>query len=96
MFIPIAKLYPVLADLIALGRPAGPAKPWLGVYVTEAFGRVVVTRTAAGSPARTEGLGEGDLILKVAGQDVLDTADFYRKLWRLGHSSKRRAGARPT
>lgn len=86
MFIPIEKLYPVLADLIALGRPAGPAKPWLGVYVSETYGRVVVTRTAEGSPARTEGLGEGDLILKVAGKDVLDTADFYRKLWRLGNA----------
>lgn len=84
MFIPIDELYPVLADLIATGRPARPAKPWLGVYVTEIYGRVVVTRTAAGSPARAKGLGEGDILLKVEGQEVLDMVDFFRKLWRLG------------
>ena len=26
----------------------------------------------------------GDIIVSVAGEDVLDLADFYRKVWRLG------------
>lgn len=86
MFVPIDKLYPVLADLIATGRPAGPAKPWLGVYVTEAHGRVVVTRVAAGGPAGARGLGQGDIILKVEDQEVLNMEDFYRKVWRRGNA----------
>ena len=86
MFVPIDKLYPVLADLIATGRPTGPAKPWLGVYVTEAYGRVVVTRVAAGGPAAARGLGEDDIILKVEGQQVLGMEDFYRKVWRRGNA----------
>ncbi|MCZ6557303.1 MAG: S1C family serine protease [SAR324 cluster bacterium] len=86
MFVPIDRLYPVLADLIALGRPSTPPKPWLGVYLSEVYGRVVVTRVAAASPASDKGMGEGDFILKVGGLDVTDMADFYRKLWKQGHA----------
>lgn len=84
LFIPIDKLFPVLADLIASGRPGGPPRPWLGVYVTESYGRLVVTRTAEESPARANNIGLGDIILKVEGQEVLDMADFFRKVWRRG------------
>ena len=31
MFVPIDRLPPILADLIADGRASGPARPWLGV-----------------------------------------------------------------
>ena len=40
MFVPIDKLTPVLADLIADGRPSGAARPWLGITTTEARGRL--------------------------------------------------------
>ena len=84
MFVPIDKLYPVLADLIATGRSSAPAKPWLGVYVTEMIGRVVVTRVAQGGPAEKLGLKQGDIVLKIAGQPVRGMEGFYRKLWGLG------------
>src|SRR6187200_2243070 len=41
MFVPIDRLPPVLADLIAEGRVAGPARPWLGVTAEEVAGRLL-------------------------------------------------------
>ena len=84
MFVPIDKLSPVLADLIAHGRPSAPPRPWLGVYVTELYGRVVVTRVAEGGPASGKGVGEGDIILEVGGRPVSGMEDFYRELWSKG------------
>ena len=51
VFVPIDLLKPILDDLIAAGRPAAPAAPWLGLYSDEAEGRVFVTRLAVGGPA---------------------------------------------
>ncbi len=84
MFVPIDKLYPVLADLIATGRSSAPPKPWLGVYSTEVFGRVFVTRVAEGGPASKQGIKEGDIILMVGGEPIRGMEDFYRKLWKTG------------
>ena len=39
MFVPIDRLPPILGDLIADGRAAGPARPWLGINTEEAHGR---------------------------------------------------------
>jgi S1-C subfamily serine protease len=86
MFVPIDKLYAVLADLIATGRSSAPPKPWLGVYVTEFYGRVFVNRVAAGGPASEKGLKQGDILLTVQGRAIAGMEDFYRKLWNTGHA----------
>jgi serine protease Do len=84
LFVPINRLKPVLADLIATGRPGGKPRPWLGISVAEQFGRVLVTRVTQGGPASEAGLQPGDLILEVAGHKVQGLEDFYRQLWALG------------
>jgi S1-C subfamily serine protease len=84
MFVPIDRLKPILTDLIATGRPAAPPRPWLGINVEEAHGRVLVRRITAEGPAEQAGLQVGDLILKVGQQDIEGLADFYRKVWALG------------
>lgn len=84
MFVPINRLKPILADLLAKGRSPGPARPWLGVSVVEALGRLTVINVTAGGPAAEAGLRRGDIIATIAGQPVSDAAQLYRILWALG------------
>jgi serine protease Do len=86
VFIPIDLLPPILEDLIAVGHPRKPARPWLGINAEEAHGRVFITRSSSGGPAERAGLRPGDLILKVNGKAVEGLSDFYRKVWALGSS----------
>ena len=84
MFVPIDRLTPILGDLLAAGRAAGPAHPWLGLNTEALEGRLVVTRVSPGGPASRAGLRHGDLIEGVGGQPVSDLAEFYRKIRALG------------
>ena len=82
MFVPVAQLKAVLADLIVSGRSANPLKPWLGVYAEESDdGRVVVLSLADEGPARAAGIEPGDVIVSAGDVRVDGLADFYRKLW---------------
>jgi S1-C subfamily serine protease len=84
MFVPIDALPPILADLLAQGRPAGPAQPWLGVNTEEQGGRLVITRVTPEGPAEKAGLGRGDVIIGVGGVATRTLPDFYRKVWEQG------------
>lgn len=86
VFIPIDLLPPILEDLIAIGHPRKPSKPWLGIRAEEAHGRVFITRSRTGGPAERAGLRPNDLILKVNGKAVDGLSDFYRKVWALGNA----------
>ena len=84
MFVPIDLLEPILDDMLTLGRPAGPPRPWLGLYVGEVQGQLVVSGVAERGPAARAGVRAGDVVLALAGQRVSGAADLYRRLWRLG------------
>ena len=84
MFVPIDRLPPILGDLIADGRAAGPARPWLGINTAEVHGRLMVGRVTPDSPAEKAGLQRGDIILGVDGASIGSLADFYRKVWAVG------------
>lgn len=84
MFVPIDLLAPVLEDMLATGRPARPARAWLGLYATEIDGRVVVGGLAPGGPAEGAGVQLGDLVLQVDGAPVASLASLFRKIWSLG------------
>jgi S1-C subfamily serine protease len=84
MFVPIDRLPPILGDLIADGRAAGPARPWLGINAAEVHGRLMVGRVTPESPAEKAGLQRGDIILGVDGASIGSLADFYRKVWAVG------------
>ena len=86
MFVPIDLLNPILNDLITTGRSRKPPRPWLGINIEEAHGRVFVTQITPGGPAEGAGLQRGDLILSVRGIAVNGLADFYRKVWALGNA----------
>ena len=86
VFIPIDLLSPIVDDLIGKGRPSKPLRPWLGVNVEEAHGRVFVNKVTPGGPAEKGGLQTDDLILTVNGKPVSNLADLYRKVWALGEA----------
>jgi S1-C subfamily serine protease len=84
MFIPIDALNPILADLKNSGRSLKVKRPWLGINVEEAHGRVFINRVTLGGPAEKAGLKAEDMIISVDGKEVQGLADFYRKIWNVG------------
>lgn len=84
MFVPIDLLEPILPALLTTGSNGLPPRPWLGVYVQEAEGRLVVGGVAEGGPAARAGVKAGDLVLGVADQRVRGLAVMFRKVWSLG------------
>ena len=88
LFVPIDRLKPLLADLVARGRPAGPARPWLGVTTQDAEGNVIVTRVATDSPADKAPLRVGDVIVALGGQTIRGQAEFYTRLWASGAAGR--------
>jgi S1-C subfamily serine protease len=84
MFVPIDRLQPVMSDLLTLGRPSAPARPWLGVNLREFDGELVVSRVAPDGPSDKAGVHRGDQVTAIDGAVVHELADFYRTLWRHG------------
>ena len=88
MFVPIDRLKPVLADLVARGRSSAAPRPWLGVYTQELEGNVIVTRVAEDGPADRAPMKAGDVIVAIGGQTIKGQADFYTRLWGSGEAGR--------
>lgn len=86
MFVPIDLLPPIMADLIADGRMAGPGRPWLGLAAADVQGQLVVERVTPGGPAEKAGVSKGDTVVALNGERPKSLADFYRKLWATGRA----------
>ena len=84
MFVPVNLLKPILADLLARGRRAEGAHPWLGLATEQVRGHLMVVRVTRDGPADTAGLEAGDIIVGVGADKVAGQADFYRRIWKLG------------
>ncbi|HWL31465.1 MAG TPA: S1C family serine protease [Xanthobacteraceae bacterium] len=84
MSVPIDLLQPILDDMLTLGRPKTPPRPWLGLYATVIENRIVVVGLAKDGPAQKADLRTGDVLLSVAGSEVRDLAGLYRRIWSLG------------
>ena len=84
MIVPIDILKPILDDLLTMGRPNHPPRPWLGLNASEIDEKIVVARVSSGGPAKRANLRTGDVVLAVAGTEVSDLAGFFRKVWSLG------------
>src|SRR5690606_11797988 len=81
MFIPINRLTPILADMLASGKVSAPPRPWLGLYTQEAPAGLLVTYVQPDGPAHKAGLRPGDRIVRVGGVEVNDLVNFYRGIW---------------
>ncbi|BAT60539.1 serine protease Do-like HtrA [Variibacter gotjawalensis] len=86
MVVPIDLLKPILNDLMTLGRPNRPVRPWLGLFATEIESRVVIAGLAGQGPAKRANLKTGDLVVSVAGREVTDLASLFRGVWSLGEA----------
>lgn len=86
MFVPVNALKDILGDLLAYGRRQDEPRPWLGVNLREEQERLLVERVTPDGPAAAAGLRPGDQIVGVGGQRFKGLAEFYRKLWGLGHA----------
>ncbi len=84
MSIPINLLKPVIEDILTMGQPDRPPRPWLGVYATEIEDKVVLMGVADRSPAKRAELRAGDVILSLSGVPVVNLAAFFKRLWALG------------
>jgi S1-C subfamily serine protease len=86
--IPIDLFPPVREALVSQGRPARPARPWLGLRAVAVDGGVGIAGVSPAGPAHAAGLRHGDVIVRLNGDRVGDLEDFYRKLWRTGVGSE--------
>ena len=86
MIVPIDLLKPILDDMLLVGRPRRPPRPWLGLYATEIDRQIAVAGVAARGPAKRADLRTGDIIVGVAGKDVRNLAGFFRRVWSLGEA----------
>jgi S1-C subfamily serine protease len=89
MIVPIDLLPPILDDLMTIGRPNHPPRPWLGLYATEVEDKIMVAGLTNSGPARRAGLKMGDVVLAVAGEEIGDLASLYRHIWRCGAAGAR-------
>jgi S1-C subfamily serine protease len=84
MVVPIGLLAPILDDLLAYGRVNRPARPWLGMYATEADDALIIGGLTDNGPAEQAGVRTGDRVLAVNGEDVGDLAGLWRRVWASG------------
>jgi S1-C subfamily serine protease len=84
MIVPIDLLKPILDDLLTLGRPNRPARPWLGLFATEMGSSVVIAGLFNRGPAQQADVRRGDVVLGVGGAEVKNLAGFFHQIWALG------------
>jgi len=84
MIVPIDILKPIYEDLITLGRPRRPPRPWLGMTTAEADNHLVVAGLSRRGPAMRAGVEMGDTVLAVDGEPVSELATMFRRIWALG------------
>ena len=86
MVVPIGLLAPIMHDLTTFGRVNRPARPWLGMYATEADAddTLVVGGLADNGPAEQAGVRQGDRIVAVNDEGVPDLAGLWRRIWASG------------
>jgi S1-C subfamily serine protease len=84
MMVPIDLLKPILDDMLTMGRPNHPPRPWLGLYASEVEDNVVVVGLAQRGPAAKADLRAGDVLMAVGGVEVSSLGDLFRRIWATG------------
>lgn len=84
MSVPVDLLLPIMDELTTYGRTLKPARPWLGVFISEAPGRLLIAGAYEGAPAEQAGLRPGDAVLAVGEQRIDSLSGLFRAVWALG------------
>ena len=84
--VPIDLLAPIMDELLRYGRTLKPARPWLGMFVSEADNRLVVAGMYQNAPAAQSDIRPGDTVLGVAGSPVAGLASLFRQVWAYGEA----------
>ena len=84
MSVPIDLLQPIMQELLSYGRTLKPARPWLGMFVSEVQNRLMVAGVYNDAPAAEAKLRAGDVVLEVAGAPVSELATMFRTVWAYG------------
>lgn len=81
MIVPINLLKTIMPEMLQYGATLKPARPWLGVFVTEAQDNLVVAGVLEGGPAEQADVRSGDVVIGVAGERSRTLAGFFRRIW---------------
>jgi S1-C subfamily serine protease len=84
MIVPINLLKPILSEMLNYGTRLSPARPWLGLFVTETPENLVIAGVLDGGPAEQADVRAGDVVIGVAGERTQNLADFFRTIWAFG------------
>lgn len=84
MVVPISLLRPILNNMLTTGSSGIPPRPWLGLFVMESEGGLVVGGMADGGPAEKAGMRAGDRIVGVGDEEVSEVAALWRSVWAAG------------
>ena len=84
MIVPVSILRPVLEDLLTIGRVNAPPRPWLGLFVMENDGALVVGGLADNGPADKAGIQAGDRVLGFGDEEISDLGVLWRRIWSSG------------
>jgi len=86
MIVPINILKPILQEMLDYGTTLKPARPWLGIFVTETPENLVVAGVLDGGPAEQADVRTGDVVIGVAGERTRSLAEFFRHIWAYGEA----------
>jgi S1-C subfamily serine protease len=84
MYVPTDLLKPIFDEMLTMGQPNRPPRPWLGLFATEVDDRVVIAGVSSKGPAAKASLRQGDVVLAVGGMKVSGLAGLFRRVWSLG------------
>lgn len=84
LFVPINLLPPIIDDLKNYGRSMKPARPWLGMFVSETENGFMVAGAYDNAPAEQHGVKAGDMVLEINGHSADSLADLFRIMWAVG------------
>jgi S1-C subfamily serine protease len=84
MSIPIDLLKPIMEELLMYGRTLKPARPWLGMFVSEVETGLMIAGVYQDAPATVAGLRAGDLVVEIGGKSASGLSALFRTLWAIG------------
>ena len=84
MIVPIDLLPPILGTMLNTGSSGRAPRPWLGIFVMENDGGLVIGGLADGGPAERAGVQIGDQVIGIDDEEISEIAALWRALWSAG------------